>query len=223
MCLSNLHPNDGIDEEEHGDEQADVRQSLEGLDEGPQENSDGVTLPQKFDETSCSEELQKAHVERINKLGEGRDTGVYWWCLIQEYSTDVHINTEAVQAYSLSLSTDYWLFLSPAGLPRSLWCCPKQWWSQKCSTCLESSSVENRKDALSNFKKGSTFRLRVALFSHQKAEGQDLEDTLDREENSERRVQVLQYGVVCRRGRVILKKRKTAGFKQQEMCRVSGI
>ncbi len=68
MCLSDLHANDGVDEEEHGDEQADVRQSLEGLDEGPQENPNGVTLSQQFDQTSCSEQLQETHIELINKL-----------------------------------------------------------------------------------------------------------------------------------------------------------
>ena len=70
-CLPNLHADDGVDEEEHGDEQADVRQSLEGLNEGPQENPDGVTLAEQFDETSCSEQLQETHVERINELGRG--------------------------------------------------------------------------------------------------------------------------------------------------------
>lgn len=68
MCLSNLHANDGVDEKKHGDEQADVGQSLEGLDEGPQKNADGVTLSEQFDQTSSSEQLQETHVERINKL-----------------------------------------------------------------------------------------------------------------------------------------------------------
>ena len=34
--IVNLHANDGVDEEEHGDEQDDVGERLEGLDEGPE-------------------------------------------------------------------------------------------------------------------------------------------------------------------------------------------
>jgi hypothetical protein len=44
-----LHPDDSVDEEEHGDEQDDVGQSLEGLDKRPQENPDGVALTEKLD------------------------------------------------------------------------------------------------------------------------------------------------------------------------------
>lgn len=39
-----LHPDNGIDEEEHGNEEADIWQSLEGLNERPQEDSYGVAL-----------------------------------------------------------------------------------------------------------------------------------------------------------------------------------
>jgi len=45
-AVSDLHADDGVDEEEHGDEEADVGQRLEGLDEGPQQDADGVALPQ---------------------------------------------------------------------------------------------------------------------------------------------------------------------------------
>lgn len=59
-------------------------------------------------------------------------------------------------------------------------------------------------------------RPRVALFSHQKAEGHDLEDTLNGEKNSESCVQVLQYGVICGRGRVILKIERGQGLNYKE-------
>lgn len=77
--LSNLHADDCVDEEEHGDEQADVGQSLEGLDKSPQENADGVTLSEQFDQASCSEQLQETHIELINRLaqGERKQTVVY--------------------------------------------------------------------------------------------------------------------------------------------------
>ena len=40
----NLHPDDGVDEEEHGDEEDDVGQGLERLDERPQEDPDDERL-----------------------------------------------------------------------------------------------------------------------------------------------------------------------------------
>ena len=49
-----------VDEEEHSDEQADVRQSLERLHECPEQNADGASQSEKFDETSRSEETQEA-------------------------------------------------------------------------------------------------------------------------------------------------------------------
>lgn len=70
-AASDLHANDGVDKEEHGNEQANVGQSLEGLDEGPQKDPDGVALSQQLDQTSCSEQLQETHVECINRLAEG--------------------------------------------------------------------------------------------------------------------------------------------------------
>lgn len=79
-CLSNLHAYDGVDEEEHGDEQADIRQSFEGLDEGPQEDPNGVSLSQQFDETSCSEQLQETHVELINRLVQRCRKREGKWC-----------------------------------------------------------------------------------------------------------------------------------------------
>lgn len=42
---------------------------LEGLNEGPQEDADGVALPQQLDETSCSEQPQEAQVDHL-VLGE---------------------------------------------------------------------------------------------------------------------------------------------------------
>lgn len=38
---------------------------LEGLDEGPQQNADGLALSQQLDETSCSEEPQEAQVDEV--------------------------------------------------------------------------------------------------------------------------------------------------------------
>ena len=39
-----LHPDDGVDEEQHPNQEDYIRQRLEGLYEGPQQYSDGVAL-----------------------------------------------------------------------------------------------------------------------------------------------------------------------------------
>lgn len=73
MCSENersrsdnyLHPDDGVDEEEHRDEQADVWQRLERLHERPQQDPDGVALAEQLDEPGRAEQPQEANIERI--------------------------------------------------------------------------------------------------------------------------------------------------------------
>lgn len=116
-CLPDLHANDGVDEEEHGDEQADIRQSLEGLDEGPQEDPDGVALSQQFDETSCSEQLQETHVELIHRLAPGQKKGEGKLVLL------VALFMRLLQYCTLSVSAGVRgliIFLLPANQPQSL-------------------------------------------------------------------------------------------------------
>lgn len=103
---------------------------------------------------------------------------VYWWCWgmsachAQEYImlmfTYLRGNWETFQRrrelvsqyrYTLSFSIrvcwySIMFFWLPASLLRSLWCCPKQWWSQKHSMCLESSSVETGEMLWINFSRG---------------------------------------------------------------------
>lgn len=45
---------------------------LEGLDEGPQQDANGVALPQQLDETSRPEQPQETQVDQL-VLGEKRD------------------------------------------------------------------------------------------------------------------------------------------------------
>ena len=45
---------------------------LEGLDEGPQQDSDGLSLPEQLDETSCSEQPQEAQVDEVVLRNRGR-------------------------------------------------------------------------------------------------------------------------------------------------------
>lgn len=42
-----------------------LRAHLEGLHEGPEENADGVTLSEEFDESGSTEEAEKAQVDEI--------------------------------------------------------------------------------------------------------------------------------------------------------------
>lgn len=39
--------------------------NLEGLNEGPEQDADGFSLPQQLDETSCSEQPQETQVDEI--------------------------------------------------------------------------------------------------------------------------------------------------------------
>lgn len=64
-----LHANNRIDEEQHGNQQADVRQRLEWLHECPQQNANGVALAQQLDQSSRSEQTQKAHIECVGLRG----------------------------------------------------------------------------------------------------------------------------------------------------------
>lgn len=100
-----LHSNDGVYEEKHGDQEADIRKSLqkekrtiepgpnvavltlkggglktrsgdlEGLHKGPQQDADGVALPQQLDQPGRSEKLQETHVDGVHRLGPARGGG----------------------------------------------------------------------------------------------------------------------------------------------------
>ena len=61
-----LHSNDGVDEEEHCQEEADVGQRFERLHEGPQQDADRVALPQQFNEAGRAEKAKKADVYESN-------------------------------------------------------------------------------------------------------------------------------------------------------------
>ena len=60
-----LHADDGVDEEEHGDEQDDIGEGLERLHEGPEEDADGVALPQQLHQAGSSEQTEKADVDEV--------------------------------------------------------------------------------------------------------------------------------------------------------------
>ena len=64
--LAHLHANDGVDEEEHCQEEADVGQRFERLHEGPQQNAYCVTLPQQFNKAGRAEKAKKADVYESN-------------------------------------------------------------------------------------------------------------------------------------------------------------
>ena len=60
-----LHADDGVDEEEHADEEDDVGQRLERLHERPQQDPDRLALTQQLHETSGAKQSQEAHVDEI--------------------------------------------------------------------------------------------------------------------------------------------------------------
>lgn len=79
-----LHADDGIDKEEHGDEETDVGQGLEKkdmsrrlvsithhdpdlerLDKGPEQDSDCVALSQELDQPGSPEESQESHIDKV--------------------------------------------------------------------------------------------------------------------------------------------------------------
>lgn len=43
---------------------------LERLNEGPQQNTDGVTLSEQLDQPGRSEKLQETHVDGVHRLGQ---------------------------------------------------------------------------------------------------------------------------------------------------------
>lgn len=67
---THLHPDNRIDEEEHGNQQANIRQRLEWLHERPKQNTNGVALAQQLDESGGAEQPQEANVKRVGLLCE---------------------------------------------------------------------------------------------------------------------------------------------------------
>lgn len=65
LAWTYLHADDGVDEEQHGDKQTNVGQCLERLYERPQQNANGVALTQQLDQSSGTEQSQKAHIECV--------------------------------------------------------------------------------------------------------------------------------------------------------------
>ena len=51
-----LHPDDGVDEEQHDHQHHDVRQGLDGLNEGKEQDPDAHAPSEEFDQTSRSEQ-----------------------------------------------------------------------------------------------------------------------------------------------------------------------
>ena len=54
-----LHPDDAVDEEDEGDEEADPGEGLEGLEKGPEKGSDAFVFVEQFDKTRHTEQTEK--------------------------------------------------------------------------------------------------------------------------------------------------------------------
>lgn len=93
------------------------------------------------------------------------------WCQLGIYRTSILMLTSSSLSLFLCQSLFIMFFILPASLPQSQWCSPRQWWSQKCSMCLENSSVETQTVVWAASKDTSAwedpefkFKLRVVLF-----------------------------------------------------------
>lgn len=59
----------------------ELRIDLKGLNEGPQQDADGFSLPQQLDETSCPEQPQETQVDEIIlQSSHNRSTEGGWGC-----------------------------------------------------------------------------------------------------------------------------------------------
>lgn len=58
---AHLHPNNSIDEEQHKDQQGNVRQRLEGLDKRPEQGPDAFTSGQQFHQPHHTEEAEEIY------------------------------------------------------------------------------------------------------------------------------------------------------------------
>ena len=59
LSLTNLHPDDAVDEEYECDEDADPGQRLERLDEGPEQRADALALREQFHEAHHAEQPEE--------------------------------------------------------------------------------------------------------------------------------------------------------------------
>lgn len=55
------------------------QEDLERLYESPQQDTDGVALPQQLDQASGAEKLQEAHVDGVHRLGRPCQRGGVEW------------------------------------------------------------------------------------------------------------------------------------------------
>ena len=60
-----LHPDNAVDEEDEGDEQANPGEGLEGLEECPEEGSDALVLVEQLDEPSDTEQSEETNRGRL--------------------------------------------------------------------------------------------------------------------------------------------------------------
>ena len=60
-----LHSNNSIDEEYEYDEEGDPGQSLEGLDEGPEQGPDPLALRQQLDQPHHTEQAEEADRDHV--------------------------------------------------------------------------------------------------------------------------------------------------------------
>lgn len=60
--ITYLHSDDGINEEKHRNQQANIREGFKWLDKCPKQYPNGVSLSEKFDQSSRSKQPQEAQI-----------------------------------------------------------------------------------------------------------------------------------------------------------------
>lgn len=84
--------------------------NLKRLNKGPQQDTDGVALPQKLDESSSSKQPQKAKVDQLVLLKKGQSTQtilVYTGISPPGHSVGIFHSIALQQAFPKSKSADF--------------------------------------------------------------------------------------------------------------------
>lgn len=69
QCVSHLHPNNCVNEEQHDDQEGNVRQCLERLDESPQKCSNALASTEQLHQSHDTKESEEVYRYDARRLG----------------------------------------------------------------------------------------------------------------------------------------------------------
>ncbi len=70
-----LHADNGIDEEEHDHQHHDVGQSLDGLDEGEEQDANADAASEQLDQSGRAKQPKEAHVDHLGGVDDAANHG----------------------------------------------------------------------------------------------------------------------------------------------------